>query len=113
MKKLLILGAGYGGLAVAQKLENLSRGKSQWQVTLIEQRDYHLIQVRVHEVAANTIPAERVKIPFSELLDGRTARLVQASVEKIDPKAKKVQTSAGEFEYDRLVIALGSETAYR
>jgi NADH dehydrogenase len=112
MKKLVVLGAGYGGLAVAQKLETISRGKSDWQVTLVDQRDYHLIQVRVHEVAANTIPASRVQVPFSELLDDRT-RLVQAKVEKIDPAAKKVYTSAGELDYDRLVVALGSETAYR
>lgn len=113
MKKLLILGAGYGGLAVAQKLDMLGRGRSQWQITMVDQRNYHLIQVRVHEVAANSIPAERVQVPFSELLDGRNINLVQATVQKIDPVAKKVTTSAGEFDYDRLVVALGSETAYR
>jgi len=113
MKKLLILGAGYAGLAVAQKLDAVSRGKSQWEITLVDQRDYHLIQVRIHEVAANSIPAEKVKIPFNELLDGRNIKLVQATIEKIDPNAKTVQTSAGLLQYDRLVIALGSETAYR
>jgi NADH dehydrogenase len=113
MPKLLILGGGYGGLAVAQKLDSLSHGRTGWEVTLIDQRDYHLLQVRVHEVAANTIPAERVRIPFSELLDGRHINFVQASITRIDPKAQIVETSAGTFEYDRLVIALGSETAYR
>jgi NADH dehydrogenase len=113
MKKLLILGAGYGGLRVAQKLDSLARGRSQWEVTLVDQRDYHLIQVRIHEVAANSIPADKVKIPLSELLEGRNVKFVQARIEKIDPQTKTVQTSAGVLSYDRLVIALGSETAYR
>lgn len=113
MPKLVILGAGYGGLAVAQKLESLAMGRTQWEITLIDQRDYHLIQVRVHEVAANTIPAARVKVPFSELLANRNIRFVQAHIEKIMLEQKQVQTSAGTFSYDRLVIGLGSETAFR
>ncbi|HEX2911236.1 MAG TPA: NAD(P)/FAD-dependent oxidoreductase [Chloroflexia bacterium] len=113
MPKLLILGGGYGGLAVAQKLDSLSRGQSQWDITLVDQRDYHLLQVRVHEVAANTIPAERVRIPFTELLEGRNIKFVQTEIQIIDPQAKTVQTGAGALEYDRLVVAMGSETAYR
>lgn len=113
MPKLLILGGGYGGLAVAQRLDALTRGRSPWEITIVDQRDYHLIQVRVHEVAANSIPAQRVRIPFTELLDGRNVKLVQANIEKINPQAKNVETSTGTLEYDRLVVAIGSETDYR
>ncbi len=112
MPKLLILGGGYGGLAVAQRLDAVSRGRTNWDITLVDRRDFHLLQVRVHEVAANTIPVEKVSIPFSELLDGRKIKFVQATINKIVPGEKKVETSAGTFDYDRLVVALGSETRY-
>ncbi|MBN9391491.1 MAG: NAD(P)/FAD-dependent oxidoreductase [Chloroflexi bacterium] len=112
MPKLLILGGGYGGLAVAQRLDAVSRGRTEWEITLIDRRDFHLLQVRVHEVAANTIPVEKVSIPFKELLDGRKIKFVQASIDKILPNEKQVETSAGTFDYDRLVVALGSETRY-
>src|SRR3954463_2908161 len=95
MPKLLILGGGYGGLAVAQRLDAVSRGRSSWEITLVDQRDFHLLQVRVHEVAANTIPVEKVTIPFTELLVGRKINFVQGQIEKILPGEKKVQTSVG------------------
>ncbi len=112
MPKLLILGWGYGGLAVAQKLDDLAHGRSKWEITMVDQRDYHLIQVRVHEVAANSIPAGRVRVPFTELLEGRAVNFVQTTIEKIDPIAKKVQTTAGTLDYDRLVVGVGGETAF-
>ncbi|NWJ47706.1 MAG: NAD(P)/FAD-dependent oxidoreductase [Chloroflexi bacterium] len=112
MKKLLILGAGYGGLPLAQSLADLQRSHAQWEITLIDQRDYHLIQVRVHEVAANSIPADKVKIPISELIEGRNVTFVQALVLNIDPVGKKVTTSKGTFDFDRLVLALGSVTSF-
>jgi NADH:ubiquinone reductase (H+-translocating) len=112
MPKLVILGAGYGGLAVAQKLDTMARGRSNWDITLVDRRDYHLIQVRVHEVAANSIAAERVKVPFAELLEGFNVKFLQADILKIMPEQNQVETSAGILDYDRLVVALGSETAY-
>jgi NADH:ubiquinone reductase (H+-translocating) len=113
MPKLLILGGGYGGLAVAQTLDAVSRGRSNWEVTMLDRRDFHLIQVRVHEVAANTIPADRVRIPFKELLAGRNVKFVQTEIQAINPQNNTVQTTGGELGYDRLVIGLGSTTAWR
>ncbi|MEI7554013.1 NAD(P)/FAD-dependent oxidoreductase [Candidatus Chlorohelix sp.] len=113
MKKLLILGGGYGGLPLAQNLADLQRNHPQWEITLIDQRDYHLLQVRVHEVAANSISVDRVKIPISELLEARHVKFVQTLITNIDTVGKKVTTSKGTFDFDRLVLALGSETSFK
>ena len=112
MPRLVILGAGYGGLAVAQKIDELMRGSNDWDVTLVDRRDYHLIQIRVHEVAANSLAPERVQYPLSDLLIGTRTRFVQADIQKIDPYAREVHTSTEVLPYDSLVIAIGSETAY-
>lgn len=112
MKRLVILGAGYGGLALAKKLDSISRGQNRWDINLIDQRDYHLIQVRIHEVAANSIPVADVRVPFPDLLHDHHVRLTQAKILKIDPVAKQVHTTAGEIGYDRLVVGLGSTTDY-
>lgn len=112
MKRLVILGAGYGGLTLAQKLDSLSKGHNNWKVTLVDHRDYHLIQVRIHEVAANSVPASQIKIPLSQLLNGHKVESIQAKVLKIDPVGRTVETTSGTINYDRLVIALGSVTDF-
>ncbi|MEI6042960.1 MAG: NAD(P)/FAD-dependent oxidoreductase [Chloroflexota bacterium] len=112
MRRLVILGAGYGGLTLAKKLDSGS-SQNKWDITLIDQRDYHLIQVRIHEVAANSIPASQAKIPLSDLLKHHKVQLIQAKITKIDPVRKGIHTSVGPLKYDRLVVALGSVADHR
>lgn len=106
--KILILGAGYGGLMTALKLQKeLSYGEAD--VTLINKHDYHYITTQLHEPAAGTGDPEDARVFLDELLDARKIRFVKAVVTEIKPQERKVETTGGTFGYDYLVIGLGSE----
>jgi NADH dehydrogenase FAD-containing subunit len=108
--KVLILGGGYAGLMAAARLGRQLAGA---EVTLIDARPEMVQRIRLHEVLAGGAPKT---LPYARLLARRGARFVQASVESLDPDARRVtaRTSTGdrvELGYDVLVLALGSRTA--
>jgi NADH dehydrogenase, FAD-containing subunit len=106
--KILILGAGYGGLMTALKLQKaLSYGEAD--VTLINKHEYHYLTTQLHEPAAGTGDPDNARVYLDELLDERKIRFVKAVVTEIKPQERKVETTGGTFDYDYLVIGLGSE----
>lgn len=117
MAKILILGGGFGGIRAALDLEkNL---KDEAQITLIDKNGYHLFLPALYEVAsAYNIKkdpfAVRLKksicIPYHSIFEGKNLDFIQDEITKIDLNGKKVFADARVFEYDYLLIALGSQT---
>lgn len=117
MVKILILGGGFGGIRAALDLEkNL---KDEAQITLIDKNGYHLFLPALYEVASaynikKDLFAVRLKksisIPFHDIFEGKNIEFVQDEITGADLKAKKVFADARVFEYDYLMIALGSQT---
>jgi NADH dehydrogenase len=114
MKKMqvVILGAGYGGLYTALKLERLLKRRKDWEILLIDQNDYHQLKTELHEVAAERKTFEAVTIPFKTLLRHKQINFMRAEATHIDFDHKTVTTTQGNVNYDKLVIALGSETEF-
>ncbi|WP_200816494.1 NAD(P)/FAD-dependent oxidoreductase [Salirhabdus sp. Marseille-P4669] len=108
--KVVILGAGYGGMMTTVKLQKLI-GTNEADITLVNKHDYHYQTTLLHETSAGTAPQEQVKIAIKDVVDFSKVNFVQDTVVSIDPKAKKVQLEDGELEYDYLVIGLGFESA--
>jgi NADH dehydrogenase len=107
--KILILGAGYGGLMTAKGLQkNLRPGEAE--ITLVNQNSYHYITTKLHEPAAGTSHHDHARLPISSVIHPHRVKFIQDRVTKIDPEAKQV-TLAEQKEplvYDYLVIGLGS-----
>lgn len=110
--RVVVLGAGYGGLQAALRLEGLSRKTGPLEIILVDTNNYHQLITKLHEVAAGSISPERAIIPLTRLLAGRAINFLQATVEKLHLDEQRVVTSAGEVAYDALVVALGSETEF-
>ena len=108
--KIVILGAGYGGIMTTVKLQKLV-GTNEAEITLVNKHDYHYQTTLLHGTSAGTAPQEAVKIPIKDVVDFSKVNFVQDTVKSIDPKAKKVTLEDGELEYDYLVIGLGFESA--
>ncbi|XKH50760.1 NAD(P)/FAD-dependent oxidoreductase [Chryseomicrobium palamuruense] len=106
--KILILGAGYGGLSTAVNLQKKLNANDA-DITLINKNDYHYESTWLHEAAAGTLSPEDVRYDIKSVLNSDRVQFIQAAVTGIDVNARKVTTDKGEQTYDYLVIGLGFE----
>ena len=108
-KKVLVLGAGYAGLQTITKLQK-QISADEAEVTLINKNDYHYEATWLHEASAGTISYEDLLYPVESVVNKDKVNFVKAEVTKIDRNAKKVETDAGIFDFDILVVSLGFES---
>ncbi|VAX15214.1 Sulfide:quinone oxidoreductase, Type III [hydrothermal vent metagenome] len=112
MKKLLILGAGTGGTILANTLSRKLDLK-QWDVTVIDKVVEHLYQPGFIFLPFRLYGYENrsdVTHPVKRHLPGGV-NMVNADIRLIDHAGKKVETSAGVYSYDWLILALGCHVA--
>jgi NADH dehydrogenase len=105
--RIVILGAGYGGLVTAIQLQK-EMNYNEAKVTLVNKHDYHYITTHLHMPAAGTDSPDNARISLHTLIDTNKIDLLKATVTSINHKDKKVILENGEIEYDYLVIGLGS-----
>jgi len=110
--QVLILGAGYGGLYTALKLERLLKKRRDCEILLIDQNDYHQLKTELHEVTTERKTFEAATVPFRNLLKHKRIDFMHEKATHIDFAQKTVMTTQGKVSYDKLVIALGSETEF-
>ncbi|PUZ31890.1 NAD(P)/FAD-dependent oxidoreductase [Staphylococcus arlettae] len=108
-KKVLVLGAGYAGLQTITKLQK-QISADQAEITLINKNDYHYEATWLHEASAGTISYEDLLYPVESVVNQDKVNFEKAEVTKIDRNARKVETDAGIFDFDVLVVALGFES---
>jgi len=108
-KRIVILGAGYGGMMTATRLQKMLN-YNEAEVTLVNKHDYHYLTTWLHEPAAGTLDPERCQIDIESVIDTNRINFVKGSVESIDPNAKSVKLADGQtLQYDYLVVGLGAD----
>lgn len=107
---LLILGAGIGGYETFRSLAKLlKRYCLPQKILLLDQHNYFTFTPMHHEVATGSIEPVHCTLPLREIVAATPHTFLKASVKKIHPKEKTVETSEGTISYDFCVVALGSE----
>ena len=107
--KVVIVGAGFGGLRLARKLNN-KRGV---EVILIDRVNYHQFQPLFYQVATAGLDASNISFPLRKVFQkSKNVRIRMAEVKEIIPSEHKVITSNEEIDYDILVLATGTETNF-
>ena len=105
-KQVVIVGAGFGGLACAKKL----RKSSSCRVTLIDRNPYQLFSPLLYQVATASLPEDDIAFPIRTAY--REVQFVRGEVSNIDTTAKTLAMSNGKtISYDDLILAVGSEGA--
>jgi sulfide:quinone oxidoreductase len=104
--RVVVLGAGFGGLELATLVSAACPEEAE--VTLVDRSDGFVFGFSKLDVMFGRLTAEQVVHPYSGL-SRPGVRFVPATVTAIDPTARSVQTDAGPFEADVLVVALGAD----
>jgi sulfide:quinone oxidoreductase len=104
--KILVLGAGFGGLELCTLLSE-SFGES-IDVTLIDKNDHFAFGFSKLDVMFGEAEAQAVRLPYANFAKSGV-QLLQQTITKIDPVAKRVTTDAGTYTADYLVVALGAD----
>lgn len=107
--KILIIGAGYGGMITAVRLTK-ELGVEDADITLVNKHNYHYQTTWLHEAAAGTIHHDRTRMLIKNVINTKRVNFVQDSVRSIDKENKKVILKNGALDYDYLVIGLGFES---
>ncbi|HEX3974277.1 MAG TPA: NAD(P)/FAD-dependent oxidoreductase [Stellaceae bacterium] len=108
LPQIVIVGAGFGGLWAASALAGAPA-----QVTVIDERNYHLFQPLLYQVATAGLSPADIAAPIRGILSRqRNARVVLGRVIGIDKARKMVRLGDREVAYDWLIIATGARHAY-
>jgi sulfide:quinone oxidoreductase len=105
-KRILVLGAGFGGLELSTMLsETFGDGVD---VTLIDKKDSFVLGYSKLDVMFGRSTLDAVKLPYRKFVKPGV-RFLRETISSIDPVAKRVTTDRGTHEADFLVIALGAD----
>jgi NADH:ubiquinone reductase (H+-translocating) len=106
--RVVIVGAGFGGLIAARKLAT-----SAVQVTLIDRRNYHTFQPLLYQVATAGLSPGEIAAPIRWILRGQSnVRILMGEVEDVDVSRRVVRLVDANIPYDYLIVAAGASHAY-
>ncbi len=107
--RVLVLGAGFGGLELATTLSE--EVADQVEVTLIDKGDAFVFGYSKLDVMFGRTTLDAVRLPYRDLAKPGVT-FVQDEVTAIDPGSRVVTTGSGTHEADVLVVALGADYDY-
>ena len=106
--RVVIIGAGFGGLEAAKKLSG-----GAVQVTVVDRTNYHLFQPLLYQVATAALSPADIAAPVRAILSKcENMEVILAEVQSIDVNARKVKMVDGELDYDYLILATGARHSY-
>jgi NADH dehydrogenase FAD-containing subunit len=107
--RIVIVGAGFGGLSAARALRSCPA-----EITVVDRRNYHLFQPLLYQVATAGLSPADIAAPIRCILRHQSnARTVLGLVRDIDTRARMVVLEDISLPYDYLVLATGARHAYR
>jgi putative oxidoreductase len=108
MPHVVIVGAGFGGMACAAALRH-----EPVRVTLIDRENYHLFQPLLYQVATAALSPADITTPVrAAFRDNARMRVLRGTVTAVDTAARRVITDGHAIAYDTLVLATGATHGY-
>jgi NADH dehydrogenase len=106
--RVVIIGAGFGGLNAARAL-----AKAPVRITLIDRRNYHTFQPLLYQVATAGLSPGEIAAPVRSIFRGyKNVEVLMAEVTGFDLERRVVHADGAEIPYDYLIAAAGASHAY-
>src|SRR6266849_4897059 len=108
LPRVVIVGAGFGGIACARALRHTPAS-----ITLIDQQNYHLFQPLLYQVATAALSPDDIAVPIRAIFrDQFNAKVMLATVTGLDTERREVLADGLNLPYDYLVVATGATHSY-
>ena len=108
LKRIVIIGGGFGGLRLAKKIST-----KDYQVVLLDKHNYHTFQPLLYQVATAGLEPDSIAHAIRQIFAKKENFFFRiAEVEKVDVSTQMIHSDIGAIHYDYLIIATGSETNY-
>jgi NADH dehydrogenase len=107
--RVVIVGAGFGGLAAAQALR-----RAPVEITIVDKRNHHLFQPLLYQVATAGLSPADIAAPIRAIVRrNANTRVLLDRVIGVDPAARRIQLAdGGGLRYDYLLLATGARHSY-
>jgi NADH:ubiquinone reductase (H+-translocating) len=103
-QRVVIAGAGFGGLRLARYLATRN-----FQVVLLDKNNFHSFQPLFYQVATAGIEPSAISFPLRKIFQGyKNIHVRMARVKMVNPEENEIETSIGSLRYDYLVLAMGA-----
>ncbi len=108
-QRVVIVGAGFGGLALARKLSE----NTDIQVVIIDKNNYHQFQPLLYQVAMAGLEPSSIAFPLRKVFQNKkNVHIRVTEVTGINNAQNTIETTLGTIEYDYLVLAIGATTNF-
>jgi len=105
--RVVIVGAGFGGLNAAKTLPKTV------QVTIIDRKNFHTFQPLLYQVATAGLSPGEIAAPIRSILRGhKNVNVLMSEVSEFDLERQLVITAEGQIPYDYLIVAAGAGHSY-
>jgi len=106
--RVVIVGAGFGGLEAAKKLAG-----EEVDLTVLDRTNYHLFQPLLYQVATAALSPADIAAPVRAILhDHKNVEVMLAEVQSVDVNNRIIHTGDLRIAYDYLILATGSRHSY-
>jgi NADH:ubiquinone reductase (H+-translocating) len=108
-KRVVIVGAGFGGVSAAQSLAQLKN----CDVHLIDRRNFHLFQPLLYQVAMAGLNPSDIAVPLRTIFRHQpNVHVILAEVDKIDCPQNRIHFDQRWIDYDYLILSCGAKHSY-
>jgi NADH dehydrogenase len=112
MKRIVVVGAGFGGLEAVAQLDSMFRRDREMEILLLSDQNYLLFTPLLPQIASSYTDPRHIVQAVREIRGRKKFRFRREAVSAVDAPSRRVIAESGAIDYDALVLAPGSRTEF-